>query len=216
MKTYQLLRDNQQMGYFTKECLMQIGLQPMDLIWVDGESITWKYPYEIEDFKDFAPKAARNEATIVNGRKEQQIIYFNSQMSGNEYQNMNIQYTEKASEFEDEITPEFAYILNPQSYKTTHTRISADEKEAQDAVDAVKFLINLPFRLSIEDMHEDGLSNSDTKNVRITFRKISRGQRPQNSALPMGKVSRLAKAGMVALFAGIMTFASAIHFGFKL
>ncbi|MBW7891871.1 MAG: hypothetical protein H3C48_12805, partial [Chitinophagaceae bacterium] len=61
-----------------------------------------------------------------------------------------------------------------------------------------------------------GLSNSDAKNVKITFRKVSCEQRPQNSALPMGKVSRMAKAGMVALFTGIMTLASAIHFGIKL
>lgn len=216
MKTYQLLRDNQQMGYFTKECLMQIGLQPMDLIWVVGESITWKYPYEIEDFKDFAPKAARNDATVVNGRKEQQIIYFRSQMTGSEYRKTTIQYAEKASEFEDEITPEFAYLLNPKSYKTTHTGVSADEKEAQEAVDAVKFLINLPFRLSIEDTQDDGSSNSNRKSVRITFRKIDREQKLQRSALPMGKVSRLAKAGIAAFFTGIMTFASAIHFGIKL
>jgi hypothetical protein len=54
MKKYLLLRDNRQSGPHTIEQMGSIGLHPLDLIWIENESTSWKYPEEIEELKDFS------------------------------------------------------------------------------------------------------------------------------------------------------------------
>ncbi len=55
MKCYRLLRSNKETGPFTSEELIEMGLKPYDLIWVDGKSAAWRYPSEINELKSFAP-----------------------------------------------------------------------------------------------------------------------------------------------------------------
>ncbi len=76
MKIYTLLRDNQEFGSFTYEELLQKKLKKMDLLWIEGESIVWKYPSEMKEFKHLVREADLTEGTIVNTRKEKQINYF--------------------------------------------------------------------------------------------------------------------------------------------
>lgn len=54
-KVYLLLRNNQQSGPYSLEELIQLGLKPHDLIWVDGRSAAWVYPSEIELLRPYAP-----------------------------------------------------------------------------------------------------------------------------------------------------------------
>jgi hypothetical protein len=49
MKSYLLLRDNQQSGPYTIQELQQKGLYSLDLLWVEGESTAWQYPNEIQE-----------------------------------------------------------------------------------------------------------------------------------------------------------------------
>lgn len=67
MKSYLLLRDNQESGPYTIEDLKKEGLQPQDLVWIEGESNCWKFPGEVQELKAFikAPekkKAARKKS----------------------------------------------------------------------------------------------------------------------------------------------------------
>ncbi len=55
MKCYRLLRSNKETGPYTSEELIEMGLKPYDLIWVDGKSAAWRYPSEINELKSFAP-----------------------------------------------------------------------------------------------------------------------------------------------------------------
>lgn len=55
MKTYLLLRSNRESGPYSLEALLQMGLKPYDLIWVEGRSAAWRYPSEIEELKAYAP-----------------------------------------------------------------------------------------------------------------------------------------------------------------
>jgi hypothetical protein len=55
MAGYLLLRDNKESGPFTMDDLLNFGLKPYDLIWVQGKSAAWRYPSEIEELKAFAP-----------------------------------------------------------------------------------------------------------------------------------------------------------------
>ncbi len=55
MATYLLLRDNKESGPFTMDELLNFGLKPYDLVWVQGKSAAWRYSSEIEELKPFAP-----------------------------------------------------------------------------------------------------------------------------------------------------------------
>ena len=55
MASYLLLRDNKESGPFTTDDLLNFGLKPYDLVWVQGKSAAWRYPSEVEELKPFAP-----------------------------------------------------------------------------------------------------------------------------------------------------------------
>ena len=55
MKQYRLLRNNKESGPYTAAQLIQLGLKPYDLVWLDGRSAAWRYPGEMDEFKPYAP-----------------------------------------------------------------------------------------------------------------------------------------------------------------
>ena len=55
MANYLLLRNNKNSGPYSLEALIQLGLKPYDLVWVEGKSAAWRYPSEVEDLKFYAP-----------------------------------------------------------------------------------------------------------------------------------------------------------------
>src|SRR5260221_14317055 len=55
MPSYLLLRSNKQSGPLSQEQLLQLGLKPYDLVWIEGKSAAWRYPSEIPELKDYAP-----------------------------------------------------------------------------------------------------------------------------------------------------------------
>ncbi len=54
MQTYLLLRKNVQSGPFELKELIALDLQPTDLIWVEGQSCSWRYPGEINELAAYA------------------------------------------------------------------------------------------------------------------------------------------------------------------
>ena len=55
METYLLLRSNKQSGPYTFQQLVNLGLKPYDLVWVEGKSAAWRYPSEVDMLKSYAP-----------------------------------------------------------------------------------------------------------------------------------------------------------------
>ena len=55
MDTYLLLRSNKQSGPYSLQQLVNFGLKPYDLVWVEGRSAAWRYPSEVEGLKAYAP-----------------------------------------------------------------------------------------------------------------------------------------------------------------
>ena len=55
MDTYLLLRSNKQTGPYTLQQLVNTGLKPYDLVWVEGKSAAWRYPSEVDGLKQYAP-----------------------------------------------------------------------------------------------------------------------------------------------------------------
>ena len=56
MDNYLLLRSNKQSGPYSLQQLVNIGLKPYDLVWVEGRSAAWRYPSEVDGLKEYAPK----------------------------------------------------------------------------------------------------------------------------------------------------------------
>ena len=67
-KVYLLLRNNQQTGPHSFEELLELQLKPFDLIWVEGKSLGWRYPTEIETLKPFfaTPEPRQREESPPN------------------------------------------------------------------------------------------------------------------------------------------------------
>ncbi len=61
-KEYLLLRNNHETGPHSLEELIQLGLKPFDLIWVQGRSGGWSYPSEIEALKIYLPPDEQEKA----------------------------------------------------------------------------------------------------------------------------------------------------------
>ena len=55
MKKYRLLRNNKETGPFAAEELIQSGFKKYDLVWAEGKSAAWRYPGELDEFKQYAP-----------------------------------------------------------------------------------------------------------------------------------------------------------------
>jgi hypothetical protein len=55
MNKYLLLRDNKQSGPYTVPELIEKGIKAYDLVWLDGKSVAWRYPSEIEELKAYSP-----------------------------------------------------------------------------------------------------------------------------------------------------------------
>jgi hypothetical protein len=55
MANYLLLRDNKESGPYTMDELLNFGLKPYDLVWVQGKSAAWRYPSEVEELKPYSP-----------------------------------------------------------------------------------------------------------------------------------------------------------------
>jgi hypothetical protein len=53
MANYLLLRDNKQQGPLSLQHLIQLGIKPYDLVWVEGKSAAWRYPSEIPELKPY-------------------------------------------------------------------------------------------------------------------------------------------------------------------
>ena len=50
-----MLRSNKQSGPYTLQQLINLGLKPYDLVWVEGKSAAWRYPGEVDVLKVYAP-----------------------------------------------------------------------------------------------------------------------------------------------------------------
>src|SRR5262245_40963181 len=55
MDTYLLLRSNKQSGPYSLQQLVNVGLKPYDLVWVEGKSAARRYPRELDMLKDNTP-----------------------------------------------------------------------------------------------------------------------------------------------------------------
>lgn len=73
MDTYLLLRSNKQSGPYSLQQLVNVGLKPYDLVWVEGKSAAWRYPSEVDPLKAYAPKVEEQPYDRFYKRPEEKI-----------------------------------------------------------------------------------------------------------------------------------------------
>ncbi len=61
MKCYLLLRENVESGPFTLAQMKTQNLLPTDLIWIEGSSQSWRFPYEITELAPYVQQVAQKE-----------------------------------------------------------------------------------------------------------------------------------------------------------
>ena len=61
---YLLLRDNKQSGPHTLEELLSMNMKNTDLVWIEGRSMGWAFPAEIEVLRPFLPEAEGKSAPM--------------------------------------------------------------------------------------------------------------------------------------------------------
>lgn len=111
MKMYLLLRNNVESGPYNVDSLKKKNLEKFDLIWIENESITWKYPSEIKEFKNFAPAVEVTYGTIVNNLKEKQIKYFRDYNIELDYKKINLSYINEPDAFVSDVPEGYEYLV---------------------------------------------------------------------------------------------------------
>ena len=61
---YLLLRDNKQSGPHTLEELLSMNMKNTDLVWIEGRSLGWAFPAEIEALRPFLPETEGKSAPM--------------------------------------------------------------------------------------------------------------------------------------------------------
>ena len=224
MKTYQLLRNNKSMGYYTKTCLLQIGLQPLDLLWVEGESITWKYPSELEDFKGFVPQAAHTEATVVHNRKEKQILYFDSHIAEMDYKKVNIQYITEPDAVLCDVAPGYEYLVRAQNFRLSGygsdskaITVYEDLNEGHRPVETARAILNRSNIVQDESWTTDVPEyKADPQSFTIVWEVKKEEMEYDETGAAKGSKWRLLKNGRLGMvITGLIAFASAACINLK-
>lgn len=73
MKSYYVLRNNRETGPFTWREIKGMALLPTDLIWIEGESTSWRYPAELDELKELAGKLqpdSQNPSPLTQKKKK--------------------------------------------------------------------------------------------------------------------------------------------------
>lgn len=219
MKTYQLLRNNKQMGYYTKTCLLQIGLQPLDLLWIEGESITWKYPSELEEFCAYTSGVELTEGTVVNSRKEKQIIYFDSHVAEMDYKKVNIQYIQEPDAVLYDVTPGYEYLVRAQSFRLPvnewDNEMATENNAEQEAVDAVQAILNHSYPVMGAGQIIDTPEYKADFDAFTAIWEVNNRQQLQVQERGVQKIRSLLKIGLGSIITGLISLA-ATGFNFKI
>ena len=221
MKTYLLLRNNKQTGPYTATCLLQMDLQEFDLIWAEGESITWKYPSEMMEFRESAPKAAFNEGTLVNSRKEKQILYFDAHIAEMEYKKVNIEYIREPDAVLWDVATGYEYLVRAQDFRLPaykfDNEVAIEDVGEQDAVDAVNAMLNHSYTvLGSNQIIDTPEHQSDFQNFTTVWKVRNKKDKVITNGSIVNKKYNILRGGLNAIIMGLITLASSGHLNVKL
>lgn len=169
MNKYLLLRDNKQTGPYSEEELINMGLKPYDLVWLDGKSAAWRYPSEIAELQAFAPAVEEQPYDRFYKKKpattttQQQQVNAISQQASVQTEAIVVTTPVATTPVTPNITAKKIYVTLPAGTKdrstttaTTNTSKAASPVPAADTADtSTAELLNEKFaRLREEKMKQ--------------------------------------------------------------
>lgn len=119
-KVYLLLRNNIESGPYTIDELIQQKLRPSDLVWINGKSLAWSYPSELEELKSFVPKA---DKPSINP-KLSAATYFSDEIE------------QKAEELRQKV---MSFVPKYYSHKVVETNEPVDERLRKIEKEGIEF-----------------------------------------------------------------------------
>lgn len=128
MKRYSVLRNNQESGPFTLAQLKAVGITETDLVWIEGESTSWKYPTEIKELQTIVEAAPKHPSGT--GQKISQTIKSNEGLQPFS-QNNDIGYTRSHTKTVDAVDEYFSstkedFNWNPKKQRLNLSSITAN------------------------------------------------------------------------------------------
>ena len=113
-KVYLLLRSNKQTGPYSLEELLQLNLKPFDLVWVEGRSAAWQYPFEIPSLKPYVPETPQAQVPfqpIATSVMDEKLSQASGPILNSEPQNSIPQKTEM---------PKRVFVSVPKTYASAN------------------------------------------------------------------------------------------------
>jgi len=180
-KVYLLLRNNQQTGPHDIEELVQLGLQPKDLIWVEGKSAGWSYPSEVDSLKH---------------------LVADTTLQDNETAHVSHYHQEPVKDPEPKLSPKNIFVSLP-SGKTVSSQAPEHhpdpiEQKAEELRQRVKAMentavpyvpLNTAYKRSLEEAEEE-------------YTSWLLQQKTKRKAVPQKKLAVFATAIVVAIIGG--------------
>ncbi len=203
MKMYQLLRDNVRTGTYTVEGLKQMNLKAFDLIWVENESIMWKYPSEIAELSQHAPKAIVHEGTRVNNLKEKQIRYFRSCFGvSNDNNNMAFELSTLPDAFTSDVPAGYEYLVaanNRNSYSGSMF-VSTEAEHAIIDNEVIELATENNFNVLGEKQFVDTVETTANHEQFTTVLPVSEYARKNRRVKVNGKATKKAFSAIAGLW----------------
>jgi hypothetical protein len=100
MSNYLLLRDDQQIGPYTFEQLKAIGLEPTDLVWVQGRSDGWTSAVDVEELKELIRMPGKTgQANALPGFQNSGLAF--ERFTSNESPGLETKYSRPLEEIKE-------------------------------------------------------------------------------------------------------------------
>ncbi len=132
-KVYRLLRNNKEQGPFTSEDLIAKGLKPYDLIWVDGRSAAWRYPGEMNEFKNYVPDPDNYLNNLIITKQQETIARVSNAVQAAVAMNDNIvQATKQKPRYKVSAAWSKIQTITTQAY--SNTNISETKKYSKSRI----------------------------------------------------------------------------------
>jgi hypothetical protein len=138
---YRILRDNKEKGPFSLEELLQLSLQPFDLIWVEGRSAGWRYPSEIETLKPYLDNPDPGKDSAVAARQSHPASQTGRQTTSPPINAQPLTEPVSVEEKEEELTSEKLEKKAADLY--LRVQAYAQQKEQQEGETQVKYARSL-------------------------------------------------------------------------
>ncbi len=166
---YRILRDNKERGPLNLEQLLELRLQPFDLVWVEGKSAGWRYPSEIDALKVHVEPSIQpvrdNDTTVISAASQHPASQNTRSISPVSPLASAPASFSTESENEEELTADKLEKRATEIYQRVQAYAEQQEKSQKDT--------QIKYARSLEDLKQEYADWLHKKNEKKHFRLVS-------------------------------------------